>query len=183
MEILYDERRKLAIPLTTYGAFQRAKIYAKEYSGDKWQKERSEFRSWTFNQLEASINTFTKISNDQDAFDYLQELNSKINSCNYNYLFKNNRFRIGNTQKLLNLYWKMIWIMEKREETPIHCPFDFIIINTLNKSVRDIKWTEFDSIDDYKKLVKAAREASGINKGPLGLWEMQLYRNLRNSTT
>jgi hypothetical protein len=88
------------------------------------------------------------------------------------------KFRIGNAQKFLNLYWKVAWLSKKASIKPIHCPFDSIIMRKLPKNVR-VRWTQFDTIEEYKTLVKAANETAGKNR-TIADREMEIYWNALN---
>jgi hypothetical protein len=72
------------------------------------------------------------------------------------------RFRISNARKFLNLYWKIAWLSKQTSIKPIHCPFDSMIMRKLPKNLW-VPWTQFDTIEDYKALVEAAKETAGNN--------------------
>ena len=88
------------------------------------------------------------------------------------------KFRVGNAQKFLNLYWKVAWLSKRTSIKPIHCPFDSIIMRKLPKNVR-VPWTQFDTIEEYKALVEAAKETAG-KKRTIADWEMEIYWNAIN---
>ncbi|UZK03407.1 hypothetical protein [Venatoribacter cucullus] len=102
---------------------------------------------------------FDFIKNTAD--DVSRELGSKLH---------NGRFRIGISQKLINLHLKYLWAAGYVEEPP-HCPIDGII---RDKAKITYDWTTNDSIDDYKhaveELKKVARERS------LSIWELEEFR-------
>jgi len=80
------------------------------------------------------------------------------------------RFRIGVSQKLLNLYLKYRWVLGWISE-PCHCPFDSVIIEKLHLAKR-VNWTALDSVDDYWALVDAARKASADARLSIAEWEL-----------
>lgn len=107
-------------------------------------------------------------------------------------ILKDNEFRIGTAQKLINLYLKFRWCLGWSSK-PIHCPFDNQVIAELQKNVnsdvkiniKNISWTTMGSkekggaipgIMDYQNLVKAAKIVSK-NKGykSIAEWELQLW--------
>jgi hypothetical protein len=95
-------------------------------------------------------------------------------SGQYASALKDNRFRIGTAQKVLNLYLKYMWCVGQIARPP-HCPFDSQVIAEL-PSCRDIKWTVSDSYEDYERLVKAAKDrAGGVS---LAEWELKLFNGL-----
>jgi hypothetical protein len=76
------------------------------------------------------------------------------------------RFRIGISQKLINLYLKYLWTSGHCQEPP-HCPIDGIIRDRAKISY---DWTENDSINDYKQAVANLRHVAGDQS--LSIWEL-----------
>jgi len=171
----YKSQLDMVRYLTTYGAFQRAKTYKKEFGGDANSAIRDKFRNQLFEIIRYETPRFLSLDNDDDFFAYLKLLNDKINHNTNVNILEGNRYRIGNTQKLMNLYWKMLWLIVPNTPIPLHCPFDRIIIQKLEPSVRKIKWTEFDSISLYQEIVDSARRISNIPVGSLAYWELKEY--------
>lgn len=89
----------------------------------------------------------------------------------YSEILKDNKFRVGRAQKLLNLYLKYLWVLGKIPK-PQHCPFDRKIIKKLGL---DTNWTKLDSIDDYKKMVEKARNAAKDNNVSIAEWELKMW--------
>jgi hypothetical protein len=84
----------------------------------------------------------------------------------------NGRFRIGIAQKALNLYLKYWWCFGLMDTPPPHCPFDRTVIQRL-PGCSDIVWTKFDSKDEYRRLVDAARVAAGERS--IAEWELVVF--------
>jgi hypothetical protein len=61
------------------------------------------------------------------------------------------RFRIGSTQKALNLYLKYMWCLG-RIPAPPHCPFDSVVLSQL-PGCQNKRWTQLGSTP---KLLAAA---------------------------
>ena len=92
-------------------------------------------------------------------------------------ILANDRFRIGISQKILGLYLKYLWALGQIPEPPV-CPFDRTIIDELGLE-NEIKWTELDDEDSYRKLVYAARaraRESGFGNS-LARWELYVWQN------
>lgn len=89
----------------------------------------------------------------------------------YSKILKDNKFRIGTAQKLLNLYLKYLWVLDEIPEPP-HCPFDRKIIEKLGL---DINWTKLDSIDDYRKMIERARNIARDNNLSIAGWELKAW--------
>ncbi len=82
----------------------------------------------------------------------------------------NGRFRIGVTQKLINLHLKYLWAAGYVQEPP-HCPIDGII---RDKAQIVYDWTTNDSIEDYEQAVASLKEVA--NGRSLSVWELQEFR-------
>jgi hypothetical protein len=89
------------------------------------------------------------------------------------------RMRIGILQKALNLYLKYLWTWG-RVDMPPHCPFDKMVIDavpfdgmvTTRTTWRP--WTRRDSLEEYERLVTAARVVAGTVR--LAEWELHRRR-------
>lgn len=108
-----------------------------------------------------------------------EELISLINGLaedatkKYQSILYENHFRIGISQKIVNLFLKYLWCSDWIKEPP-HCPFDSIIKNKLNSPIL-IDWTKLDNIDDYKKYVKAAHSIANIQGKSIAQWELATW--------
>ena len=89
------------------------------------------------------------------------------------------RFRVGPAQKALNLFLKYQWSAGWIPRPP-HCPFDAVIIDALPYRAR-IRWTQLDSLEQYRALVSVARGvAAGV---PLAEWELLEYEKRSPAAT
>lgn len=76
------------------------------------------------------------------------------------------RFRIGTSQKVLNLYLKFLWCFGSIPEPP-HCPLDRRVQERA-KLPRVTKWTGLDNISEYHSVMQALRR----NDESLAVWEL-----------
>ncbi|MEP7377401.1 MAG: hypothetical protein ABI675_28620 [Chitinophagaceae bacterium] len=166
----------MVIRLTFDGGFQRSKIYKPNVSDAK----RKEFRAFLTSELPKILLAIErrKKYNDRDHCKMIEKFSSNV-SCRFSTIIHKKKFRIGNAQKFLNLYWKVAWLSKTTSLKPIHCPFDSIIMKKLPKNVR-VSWTQFDTIEEYKALVKAAKETGGKHR-TIADWEMKIYWDAINS--
>ena len=122
-----------------------------------------------------------KIKVDEDShIKNIEFISDKVSNKFHNYLV-NRRFRIGSSQKVLNLFLKYLWCLDKIVEPP-HCPIDSIILEKLNiegrkknlikKKVFSVSWTKLDSIKDYLSIIKEAKKITGIS---LSIWELKNF--------
>jgi hypothetical protein len=81
-----------------------------------------------------------------------------------------NRFRIGVSQKLINLYLKYLWTAGHCPE-PLHCPIDGRIRDTAGINY---DWTTNDSIADYQGAISLLKERAG--KLSVATWELTNFR-------
>lgn len=93
----------MVIRLTFDGGFQRSKIYRPNVSDVK----RKEFRAYLASELPKILSAIQrpKRYNDGDHYKMIKKFSSNVTSRFGKILYKR-KFRIGNAQKFLNLYWK-----------------------------------------------------------------------------
>ena len=89
-----------------------------------------------------------------------------------------NRFRIGTSQKILNLYLKYLWCFGEITKPP-HCPIDGLVLEKLKqispknyKKIFSISWTKLDNINQYNKIIDVARYIVGED---LSEWELNFW--------
>lgn len=99
---------------------------------------------------------------------------SDIISRKHSKILNNGRFRIGISQKIINLFLKYMWTIGKID-MPFHCPIDNIIKTKVLKGLKNIKlkdWTEFDTIKDYLKYIEIIRMKSIETNKTIAEWEL-----------
>ena len=166
----------IILRLTYDGSFQRANIYKKGIP----DKNREEFRKYLAFLLSITLDKVLGKKKLTDAYYYKVIENFSTTITNkYSSILLDGTLRIGNAQKFLNLYWKLSWLLKAGVNKPIHCPFDSIVINKLDKSVRDIKWTKIKSISEYQRLVASAYILAAKEKS-IAEWELKIYKELLN---
>lgn len=153
--------------LTFGAAFQRANVYKKSTTDDeKKQKFKQNTRSFIESKLlpvykkgkvdEAThLNSITKLS------DY---------SKKHGDILTGGKLNIGISQKLLNLYLKYLWCLDKIQ-TPPHFPVDRRIQEILGFS-DIISWTKITKIEDYSKIINQTKKHLGKYKS---LAELELH--------
>jgi hypothetical protein len=168
-----DIIHSIAVRGTLDGALQRNSIYKKNKTTNT---QRKQFREYLSQELERLLQRILSKKKYTDA-DHFRTIAAFSDKASRHKIFRTylvrNRLKIGTAQKLINLYWKMNWLLKPAIKLPLHCPFDCIIIRELDNSVRDIRWTLSDKMDDYKRLVAAARAKSGGKS--IFEWELKTY--------
>ncbi|MCK9400945.1 MAG: hypothetical protein M0Q51_13265 [Bacteroidales bacterium] len=107
----------------------------------------------------------------------INELSDSI-STKYSEILYKNRFRIGISQKIINLFLKYMWAIGKID-MPFHCPIDNIVKSKLQKEVNghSLKdWTEIDDIKEYLKYIEIIRLKSIESKITIAQWELENWR-------
>lgn len=151
--------------LTIAGAFQRANIYKTNQS----KKIKNEFKQ----RLQVLIQDI--------ASQYVKEISEEIHVKNIQSisLFKhkclqNSELNFGISQKLLNLYLKYLWCLD-RIKTPPHFPIDRIIQEELG--IKKIEpWTQMKNEKEYFKVINEAKEQAKERKMNLAELELELYK-------
>jgi hypothetical protein len=84
----------------------------------------------------------------------------------------NGRFRIGVTQKLINLHLKYLWTAGLCPEPP-HCPIDGII---RDEAGIHYNWTQSDCIKEYEDAVHTLKAVASKLGKTLSQWELEVFR-------
>jgi len=110
---------------------------------------------------------------EEDHYRKIVEMSDLISET-YKKILINGRFRIGVSQKVMNLFLKYMWTAGYIK-MPFHCPFDSIIKSKLIKDSNHTylpDWTMLDSIEEYKKYVTMASiKAAKVNL-TIAEWEL-----------
>jgi hypothetical protein len=150
--------------MTLAATTQRAKMYADDVQA------RGSFQKGLRASLEELSQGYKLEISDQQHVANIESLAIELSKKHMN-LLANGRFRIGQSQKALNLYLKYLWCLGEIAMPP-HCPIDAIVLARIT-GFKEEKWTRIDSIERYQRIIEAARrEANGI---PLAVWELELY--------
>ena len=118
-----------------------------------------------------------KKKNEEDHIQSIRHLSLLISS-KYKNALHNKKFRIGISQKVINLFLKYLWCSGLISE-PFHCPFDNIIkmkIQKYNNGNELVDWTEMNTIKQYCKYVEAVTIASNKDKLSIAEWELKNWK-------
>jgi hypothetical protein len=83
------------------------------------------------------------------------------------------RFRIGISQKIINLFLKYMWSMDEIPE-PCHCPMDGIVKSQIQENLGKtalVDWTQLDNMIDYLDYVKAVKQIAIEKNMSIAEWE------------
>jgi hypothetical protein len=170
MEFAREQFLKDAFHGITLAAIsQRGGIYLKGLT----EAQRSPFQGGLRRNLDRISARYARSVSEARHIEYIAELADVITRQHAPVLAER-RFRIGSAQKALNLYLKCLWCAGL-VPTPPHCPFDRRIIKRLLAADR-CNWTVIDGIDEYRRLVAAAKKLAGTR--PLAEWELELYNSV-----
>ncbi len=136
---------------TLDGSLQRSYIYAEMCD----EKDKKQFRNALAFELTQTLQMIIEKKNysDSDHYDAIENFSARISEKNS-------------------------WLLKDNFKEPIHCPFDRLVIQRLDKKVRKLCWTKMNTIDEYKLIVEAAKvEAAGNS---LANWELKIYGNIVN---
>ena len=156
--------------MSIFGALGRSKTFIEAASEDA----KSPFRHALREKLKEISRGYGSTVEEQEHLSNIERLSGDL-TAQFSNCLRAGRFRIGIAQKAMNLYLKYLWCVDLIPLPP-HCPFDAIIIGRL-PNCRDLKWTSIDTIEDYQRLVKAAREKA--DGETLSEWELKVFNNPR----
>jgi hypothetical protein len=159
------------VGLTIGGAFGRGNVW--ETEPVPTEPEKRKLRGAISEHLDRLKKDYREKVTDEEHVRNIELLVEDISAL-FSNLLRNGRLRIGTAQKLLNLYLKYCWVLGRVSEPP-HCPLDGTIIAKLKLSEK-INWTELDSVEQYRKLIKAAREAASRSGYTVAAWELKTFR-------
>ncbi|MGB0879665.1 MAG: hypothetical protein ACPGTO_03780 [Polaribacter sp.] len=155
--------------LTFNGAFQRANIYKNK---KVTEIERKDFKTKLRNHIENVILPFysSKV-NEKGHIESINQLSDF--SKNFKSILNNGRLNFGVSQKLLNLFLKYQWTLNKIE-TPPHFPVDRIIQEKAR--IRPIiSWTKITDLEKYLGIINAIRKIADKNNLTLAEFELELF--------
>ena len=152
--------------LSLQGATQRAGIYKPEAS----EADRKEVHMHLREHLEQCLDQYKEEADDIVHCKNIERI-AKSLTRRHAGLLRDNRFRIGPTQKALNLYLKYMWCIGEVERPP-HCPIDSVVIKAAGLP-ETIKWTQFMRIEEYMAVVNRLRQL--VSPLPLAEWELRAW--------
>jgi len=161
--------------LSWSAAVGRSKIYRENIDESK----RQEIKNFVKNFIDKNIIFYYyKVVNDKTHNQNIINLSNEVSKKFSKVLYKS-RFRIGTSQKVLNLNLKYLWCIDKIQIPP-HCPIDKIILDILAKksltkdqrSIFNISWTKLDDIYKYFEIIQGARILVGED---LSTWELKYW--------
>jgi hypothetical protein len=149
----------------TNAAFQRAKVYVNDKGRENLRNSLKEKLLSLGEQYEKNVTDANHCANIVNlANDLTKECKDSL---------RDNRFRIGIAQKVLNLYLKYKWCLGDILIPP-HCPLDGMIINKLGLKGKRYNWTKFDDIVIYEFLIEKCKDISKKNgKESIAEWELE----------
>ena len=102
----------------------------------------------------------------------IQELAENITK-EFKPILHQGRFRIGVSQKIINLFLKYMWSMGEIPE-PCHCPMDGIVKSQIQKRLGKTlltDWTQMDNMTEYIDYVEAILNIADEEKRSIAEWE------------
>jgi len=155
------------LTLTIFGGLGRGYPVYKEGTQDK---SKNDLKNFLRKELTQYGRNYKNGAHENHHIKNIERFTQAI-TRKYHEILKDNQFRIGRAQKLLNLYLKYLWVLDMISEPP-HCPFDNKIISELGLN---IKWTKLNSMEDYKELVKKAKKMAKNKNLSIAEWELKMW--------
>ncbi len=152
--------------MSILGALGRSRTYLKPVS----EEDKASFRNVLRMKLDEISENYRVTISERDHILNITNLSDEL-TFQFSHCLNNGRFRIGIAQKALNLYLKYLWCLGLIARPP-HCPFDSIVISHL-PGCYGLNWTSIDSVEEYQKLVAAAKHKA--DGKPIAEWELELW--------
>jgi hypothetical protein len=166
--------QNIIIRLTLEGSLSRNKIYNKKAKNSY----RKDFRNYLAKELKKTLGQIISDNDytEEKHFKKIISFSARVSKKHKEKLFRG-CLKIGVSQKLINLFWKLSWLLKKNVREPIHCPFDRIVINELGRPLNKINWTEIKEIDIYKDLIASAKMIASKKRKSIADWELKVHEN------
>lgn len=138
--------------LTISAAFQRANIYGEEVP----EKKRVDFKNFLFEFVEKMVENcyMTVMTDELQHIDNIKKIS--LASAKYSDILKNEKLNFGVSQKILNLYLKYLWCLDKIPVPP-HFPVDRLIQGELEIK-NPVSWTQMKDEVEYLKIIEKAKQ-------------------------
>ncbi len=152
--------------LTISGAFQRANVYVEGINDN----EKTEFK----NQLKEFVtNIALQYKNDVNESEHLKNIQNILNEFSS---YPKVKLNYGISQKVLNLYLKYLWCLEKIV-TPPHFPVDRIIQEKLKMGTNIKAWTKMENDEHYNTVINLAKDMikDNTNYNKIAELELELF--------
>ena len=146
-------------------AFGRNRIYKKDINQYRRENLRCDLKSELLLIAEPYRETIISEAKHEEN---IQELSNRLTK-KHSAILKEDCFKIGTSQKALNLFLKFLWCLGKLPGglEPVHCPLDGVI---LKKASIYKAWTKLNEIEVYRKWITKIR--SKISPNSLSSWEL-----------
>ncbi len=117
-----------------------------------------------------------KMLNENDHTRYISDTAAKLTSNIGEYL-RNDEFRVGIAQKLVNMHLKYLWCAGFIGEPP-HCPIDGIIRDKVRTNYADFNydWIRSTDIKEYQTAVKILHKQAEARSQTIAQWELTEFR-------
>lgn len=152
---------------------------------------RNEARKFWKEQLSALGESYMTNQEKRPYCEVVISLQKKINN-KYAAVFTGSGIRIAQCHKSLSVYLKWLWCLGLMETVPPSCPFDREIIRRAIKVLEEsaehgkaeyqdfikvlndnITWSSLDSLNVYKKILRALDKVGKLNKSSAAEWELK----------
>lgn len=147
------------------GSVQHNSVYNFNCSTEDRSKFRKEMISYINNYI---LPKYLKKVSENNHYNNIIDLKNYAEKIGRNILL-NQIYKIGTSQKLLNLSLKYFWCIGWIEEPP-HCPVDRII---LGKVGINLSWTKINTIEEYESIINDI--CKRIKRKDLAQWELEVF--------
>ena len=144
---------------------QRGNIYSQNKNKDTLKKFRKDIKKDVLEFIDKNRDCLSE----KDLLDKIKELSDQHSKNGIS-------FKIGHSQKLLNLMLKYYWCLEWLKYIPPHCPIDRMILEVSKVKIdgKTPAWTKLNSIVKYKSIIKQIKDNKDIQC--LSEWELKEYQ-------
>jgi hypothetical protein len=144
---------------------QRGNIYSQNKNKDTLKKFRKDLKKDVLEFIDKNIDCLLE----KDLLEKMEDLSRKHSRNGIS-------FKIGHSQKLLNLMLKYYWCLEWLKYIPPHCPIDrqILIAAKVKINGKIPAWTKLNSIVEYRDMIEQIKDNEDIQC--LSEWELKEYQ-------
>jgi hypothetical protein len=142
------------------------------YKDEVQNTDREPLRRAIQKKLQKIEPIYSNTISDESHIQNIVEISNSL-STEFGYLLVGGRFRIGTSQKALNLFAKFLWCLNDNWPAPPHCPLDGTILKQV--SIYG-SWTKLDSSKIYREWIDRIRKhAHSMKFKSIAEWELNMW--------
>jgi len=170
-----DDKQKFLlreiITMSINGGLQHSTTYNKTTTADS--QERKDLKKSISDFLISEIICKTNFT-EEEIIKLIVKLSETLSkSKKHTKILNDGKFRIGISQKIINLFLKYIWTLVWFKDVPPLCPIDKTILNKIRRYNEN--WTRCNDINKYKEWIDEIKKEAKKEHKSIAEWELFFF--------